>query len=190
MTRKGLSLTVSFPRILGIECVGDRVVSYSTSQSIRTDRTGYDQEAGKKELLFRNGADHVLIDECSLSGKLREIFPQGVDKVLELVSTSTLRDSLLRASKGGIVCMTGMLSETWSISDFVPMDYIPAKFCLTIFDSEQIKMEIHRFQSFIRYVESGRIRLQVSRTFSLDQIATAHQLTDSNTAGGKLVVIN
>ena len=85
--------------------------------------------------------------------------------------------------------MTGMLSEQWSIADFAPMDYIPATVKLTVYDSGQVKIDPRHFQEFITDVEDGRIRLNVSRVFSLDQIVQAHELMESNKAAGKIVII-
>jgi NADPH:quinone reductase-like Zn-dependent oxidoreductase len=85
--------------------------------------------------------------------------------------------------------MTGMLSEQWSIADFAPMDYIPATVKLTVYDSGQIKIEPRHFQDFITEVEGGKIRLNVSKVFSLDQIVQAHELMESNKASGKIVVV-
>ena len=143
----------------------------------------------KLELLKGNGVDHVLIDDGNLSAKVKEIFPEGVNKVLELVGTTTLKDSLSCATPGGTVCMTGMLAEQWWIDNFVPMDYIPATVNLTTCDSGQIKSDKASFQAFIHDVEAGKIKLNISRTFTLDEITEAHKLMDSNAAGGKIVVV-
>ena len=144
----------------------------------------------KEGLLLQNGADHVLIDDGNLSIKLKQAFPDGVNKVLELVGTWTLKDSLACAAPGGTVCMTGMLSEQWSIPDFTPMGYIPATVNLTVYDSGQIRIDQPSFQQFIRDVEAGLVKLSIGRIFHLDEIVAAHQLMDSNAAGGKIVVIN
>jgi NADPH:quinone reductase-like Zn-dependent oxidoreductase len=143
----------------------------------------------KTESLRNNGADHVLIDDGNLCEKVRQIFPGGVNKVLELVGTSTLKDSLHCAAQGGSVCFTGMLSEQWSISDFAPMDYIPATVNLTVFDSGQVKMNSENFQAFINDVERGNIKLNISRTFTLDEIVEAHRYMESNAGTGKIVVV-
>jgi NADPH:quinone reductase len=143
----------------------------------------------KKLLLLQNGADHVLVDDGNLSAKVKQDFPGGVHKVLELVGTSTLKDSLACAAPGGTVCMTGMLAEQWSIPDFTPMGYIPAAVNLTVYDSGQLKIDPSGFQQFISDVESGKIKLRIGRIFPLDDIVAAHRVMDSNTAGGKIVVI-
>ncbi|WP_143961226.1 zinc-binding alcohol dehydrogenase family protein [Litoribacter populi] len=147
------------------------------------------RKAEKKELLLNNGVDHVLIDDGYLEEKLKAIYPEGVDKVLELVGTATLKDSLRCTAPGGAVCMTGMLAEQWSMADFSPMDAIPSTVQLTIYDSGQVRVDQQSFQQFIREVEAGMVKLNISRTFSLSEISAAHQFMESNSAGGKIVVL-
>jgi NADPH:quinone reductase-like Zn-dependent oxidoreductase len=142
----------------------------------------------KEKILSANGVDEVLLDDGHLSHGIKDTFKDGVDKVLDLVGTSSLRDSLLCVKRGGTVCMTGMLSEQWSIADFAPMDYIPAGVKLTVYDSGQVRLSTNHFQDFINDVEAGKIRLNISRVFSLDQIGQAHELMESNQASGKIVV--
>lgn len=144
----------------------------------------------KKTVLLEAGADYVLIDSGRLSADVRQLFPEGVNKVLELIGTTTLKDSLQCASQGGKVCMSGMLSEQWSIKDFSPMEYIPATVHLTIYDSGQTRIDKTNLQAFINDVEDGYIKLNISQTFTLAKIAEAHKLMESNTASGKIVVVN
>jgi NADPH2:quinone reductase len=143
----------------------------------------------KAQTLLDNGASHVLIDDGHLKENVHEIFPGGIDKALELVGTSTLKDSLECLRPGGTGCMTGMLSESWSIPDFAPMEFIPATVRLTIYDSGQIISPARDFQEFIDSVKAGEIRLPVSKTFYLEQIVEAHEFMESNQAAGKIVVL-
>jgi NADPH:quinone reductase-like Zn-dependent oxidoreductase len=143
----------------------------------------------KAQTLLNNGASHVLIDDGHLKEKVHGIFPGGIDKALELVGTSTLKDSLECLRPGGTGCMTGMLSESWSIPDFAPMEFIPATVRLTIYDSGQIVSPARDFQEFIDSVEAGEIKLPVSKTFYLEQIVEAHEFMESNQAAGKIVVL-
>lgn len=61
------------------------------------------RHAEKEALLRESGADHVFVDDGDIAAKVREVFPRGVDRVLELIGTTTLQDSLKYASLGGIV---------------------------------------------------------------------------------------
>ena len=143
----------------------------------------------KKTLILDAGADYVLIDNGNLSVDVRQLYPEGVNKVLDLIGTSTLRDSLLCASQGGVICMSGMLAEQWSITNFSPMEYIPATVHFTIFDSGQSQLDKNKLQAFINSVEAGYININVHPSFQLEEIAEAHKLMESNAAGGKIVVV-
>ena len=143
----------------------------------------------KERALRDNGATHVLIDTGKLHEQVRAIFPQGVDKVLELVGTSTLHDSLSCLKPGGTGCMSGMLAESWTIPDFAPMEFIPATVRLTTYDSGQVTSPTAVFQDFVHQVESGQVKLALSQTFTLDRIVESHHIMEHNQAAGKLVVL-
>jgi len=171
----------------GTSSVGMLAIQMAKTSGLKVIATTRQKE--KIQSLLNNGADHVLIDDGDLSTKVRQVFPEGVDKVLELVGTSTLRDSLLCVAQGGSVCFTGMLSEQWWITNFVPMDYIPATVNLTVFDSGQVKMDKDRLQAFINDVEAGNIKLNISGIFKMDDIVEAHRYMESNSGSGKIVVV-
>ena len=143
----------------------------------------------KKQALLDNGASQVLIDDGQLQDQVRALFPNGVDKVLELIGTATLLDSLKCLKPGGTGCMSGMLSENWTIPEFAPMEFIPATVKLTIYDSGQVTSPTEALQSFIQDVEAETVILSVSHVFNLDQIADAHRYTESNQGAGKIVVM-
>ncbi|NML65996.1 zinc-binding dehydrogenase [Hymenobacter sp. RP-2-7] len=146
------------------------------------------RQAAKAELLRASGAAHVLLDGGQVHDQVRALYPAGVDKMLELVGTPTLRDSLTCLKPGGLGCMTGMLSESWSLPDFAPMEFIPATVGLTIYDSGQVTAPAAAMQDFIKSVEAGRVQLRIGRVFPLAEIGLAHQLIEANAAGGKIVV--
>jgi len=147
------------------------------------------RKPGKEQQLTVNGASHVIIDDGEIAPRLREIYPEGIEKVLELVGTRTLKDSLKCLKAGGTACMTGMLSESWSLKEFSPMEFIPAAVRLTVYDSGQLRSPVTAFQKFIEAVENGKIKLSIGRVFNLNEIVEAHQLMESNQANGKIVVI-
>jgi NADPH:quinone reductase-like Zn-dependent oxidoreductase len=138
-----------------------------------------------EKMLIDNGAAAVLIDDGTLADKVNH----PVDKLLELVGATTLKDSLRCVKPGGVVCMAGMLAEQWEIDTFEPMVFIPSTVSLTVYSSDPKNMSVKIFQDFINLVESGEINLNVSKVFHLTAIAKAHELMESNQAGGKIVVI-
>jgi NADPH:quinone reductase-like Zn-dependent oxidoreductase len=140
-------------------------------------------------LLRESGADQVFIDTGSIAEQAREVCPGGFDKVLELIGTTTLKDSLHCARQGGIVCMTGIVGNKWSFDDFAPMDEIPTAVCLTVYAGESDDFMRMPFQQLVEQVEAGTLRVQVGKTFQLDQIVEAHRAMEENKAGGKIVVL-
>jgi NADPH2:quinone reductase len=146
------------------------------------------RNAAKEQTLKDNGADHVVIDEGMVSEHVRIVIPEGVDKVLELIGTRTLKDSLKCIKPKGVVCMTGILGNEWSMSDFTPMGDIPSLGRLTVYMGEADNLKKELLQEFIDAVEAGHIKLNIDRKFTLDQIVEAHEYMESNQAKGKLVV--
>lgn len=171
----------------GTSSVGMLATQLAKKSGLTVLATTRNQE--KEPLLRSNGADQVLMEDGNLAAKVKDFYPAGINKVLELVGTATLKDSLQCAAPGGIVCMTGMLAEQWSVADFAPMEYIPATVSLTVYDSGQIRVDQQSFQQFIRQVEAGTIRLNISKSFPLREIVAAHQFMESNSADGKIVVL-
>ncbi len=143
----------------------------------------------KEEYLKANGADFVIIDNGNIKEKVKNLFPGGVDKVLELIGTRTLKDSLKSIKPGGVVCMTGILGSEWTMKEFTPMGDIPSLGRLTVYMGEAGNLQKESLQEFIDAVESGDIRVTVDRTFKLDEIVEAHKYMESNQARGKIVVV-
>ena len=142
----------------------------------------------KAPFLKSNGADHIVIDNGNISEKVRNIYPIGVNKVLELVGTSTLVDSLKCISPKGIVCMTGILGNAWTMKEFTPMGDIPSLGKLTVYMGEAGNMNKDLLQDFIQAIEGGNIKLNIDKTFKLDQMVEAHEYMESNQAKGKIIV--
>ena len=142
----------------------------------------------KKEALLANGADYVVIDNGSVSDQVRELFPLGVNKVLELIGTKTLKDSLKCSAPKGVVCMTGILGNEWTMKEFTPMGDIPSLGRLTVYMGESNNLSLERFQEFIDHVENGTIVLNIDKVYQLDDVAAAHQYMEDNNAIGKIVV--
>jgi NADPH:quinone reductase-like Zn-dependent oxidoreductase len=143
----------------------------------------------REDLLRQAGADRVVIDNGAIAGAV-EALPGGrADKVLELIDTTTLADSLRCASESGIVCMMGMVGDKWSFDNFSPMEVIPTGVCLTTYDGGTADFMRTPLQKLVEQVEAGSLRAHVGKVFHLDQIAEAHRLMEDNKAGGKIVVL-
>lgn len=143
----------------------------------------------RETFLRDNGAAHVFIDTGEIADHVREALAGGVDKVLELVGTATLIDSLHATVPGGIVCMTGMVGNKWSFEDFSPMDAIPTAVSLTTYSGGAEDFMATPLQQLVQQIDNGTLKPKVGRVFSLDQIVEAHRCMEENKAGGKIVVL-
>jgi NADPH:quinone reductase-like Zn-dependent oxidoreductase len=143
----------------------------------------------REKLLRENGADQVFIDTGDIADQVKEVFPCGVKKVLELVGTTTLIDSLRSTKAKGIVCMTGMVGDQWSFQEFSPMGAIPTAVSLTTYAGGADDFIRTPLQDLVQQIEKGKLRPQIGQVFFLDQIVEAHACMEENRAGGKIVVL-
>ncbi len=147
------------------------------------------RKADRQALLEDNGADHVFIDSGEIADDVHRVFPDGVDKVLELVGTNTLLDSLRCAAGFGSVCMTGMVGNAWELERFSPMGAIPSTVNLTTYAGGSGDFIDTPLQTVVDDIEGGRMTPKIGRVFQLDDIVEAHRCMEDNAAGGKIVVL-
>jgi NADPH:quinone reductase-like Zn-dependent oxidoreductase len=143
----------------------------------------------RAEALREIGVDYPVIDDGEVADKVRAIVPGGVNAALELVGSSTLRDTLRATRTQGVVCFTGMLSNQWTIPDFYPIDFIPNGVRLTAYGGDASDLPADALQSFLDAVAAGRLSVPIHRVYALDEIAAAHGDMESGVATGKLVVL-
>jgi NADPH:quinone reductase-like Zn-dependent oxidoreductase len=142
------------------------------------------RQATRTSLLIEHGANEGIVDDGHLSASIAK-----VDKVLELVGTTTLADSLLCTRPGGVVCMAGMVGDKWSFDSFAPMDAIPNYVRLTTYSggvSEFMQMPL---DSILTDIALGKLKVPIGRTAQLSEIAVAHRWMEQNQAEGKIVVL-
>ena len=147
------------------------------------------RNADREKLLRASGVDQVFIDTGTIAKQVNEVCSNGVDKVLELVGTTTLKDSLRCTKLRGIVCMTGMVGDKWSFDNFSPMEVIPTAVSLTTYAGESEDFMRTPFGDLVELIEAGTLRVQVGKTFTLGEIVEAHRCMEENKADGKIVVL-
>jgi NADPH:quinone reductase len=147
------------------------------------------RRADRAAALEAIGVDHPIVDHGAISSDVRGIVAGGVDAALELVGTPTLRDTLRATRVHGVVCFTGMLSNEWTVHDFYPIEYIPRGVRLTAYGGDASDLPADVLQSFLDEVAAGRLDVPIGRTYSLDEIVSAHADMEAGSAVGKLVVV-
>ncbi|KIW62646.1 hypothetical protein PV04_10803 [Phialophora macrospora] len=140
------------------------------------------------ELMRKSGVREVIVDDGNVAAQVTKGGTQ-FDKVLELVGTTTLKDSLKCAVQGGIVCMTGIVGNSWSFAEFAPMDVIPHCVCLTVYSGGPDEFMETPLNELLKQIEAGSLPVQIGRVFKIDQIVEAHETMEKNLARGKIVVL-
>jgi len=140
----------------------------------------------KEQFLKEKGVDEVIIEDEKFYENLRKLFPEGVDKVLELIGSPTLKSSLKSVKQGGTVCMTGCLGG-WVINEFELLDDIISESYLTSFNSTYVNENV--VSEMFDFIEKYSIKPEISRVFTLDEISEAHKFLEGNKANGKVVVV-
>ena len=140
-------------------------------------------------MLRENGADQVFIETGSIAADVRKVFPDGVDKILELVGATTLLDSLQATAMHGAVAMVGMVGDSWEIENFSPMGAIPTAVNLTTYAGGADDFINTPLQDFIDAIERGETRVKTGPVYRIDDIVEAHRAMEEDRAGGKIVVL-
>jgi NADPH:quinone reductase len=150
--------------------------------------TATTRSSTKSDELKAAGATHVIVDDGAIAKIARNFYPDGYDRILELVGTTTLLDSLQAARRGGIVCMTGILGGQWSLPEFHPMGDVPTGVKLTSYSGEASDITRAQLQHYVSLVESGELTLKLGPSFGFEMLREAHTLMDENRANGKIVM--
>ena len=150
---------------------------------------GTTRNAASADRLHELGVDHVLIDDGPLAAAVREIVPAGVDAALDLVGTPTLMDCLAATRVHGVVCMSGMLSNQWTLPDFYPTGDIPSGVRLTGYTGDATNLPAEVLQRFLDDVAAGTATVPIGKVLDLEEIQEAHRIMEAGTAGGKIVVV-
>jgi NADPH:quinone reductase len=145
------------------------------------------------KLLRTLGADDVVIETGEIAGKVRELVPGGVDRVLDLVGNSVLRDSLRAVASSGRVCQAGFLGGLGPVDAFMPAFEMPSGVQFSFFGSFEIGSKAYPistipFQEIVDKAQAGVYKAKPARVFAFEEIPEAHKVMEASRAAGKLVV--
>jgi len=173
--------------------LGQAALNIAAEANVQVIATTRNRERTSK--LEGLGAGRVVLEGPDLSRRIRAIYPDGVDAVLDLVGNSSVLDSLATVRRGGRVCEAGWLGGLEPIADFNPMLQMPSGVQLSLFGSfmfgtSEFPLSDVPLQTIVDRVSSGAYRAKPARVFRFDEIREAHRLMESNEANGKIVVLH
>jgi len=170
----------------GTSSIGFMAIALARAAGLEVSATT--RSANKTGELKAAGVRHVLIDDEAIAEQSRTLYPNGYDRVLELIGTSTLLDSLRATKRGGIVCMTGILGGQWVLPEFHPMGDVPTGVKLTSYSGESGDIGADQLQKYVELAESGKLGVKLGPVFPFEKLPEAHKLMDENRANGKIVI--
>ena len=130
----------------------------------------------------------MIVDDGAVAGRVRELFPDGVDAVLELVGTPTLPDSLACVRVHGVLCSTGSLSNQWAVPDFYANTYLPRGVRLSAYFGDASDLPAAVLQEFLDAVAAGTATVPIACAYALEEIVEAHTAFEAGRSSGKFVV--
>lgn len=136
---------------------------------------------------LKKTAHEIYLEDGNIAAQVAASHPQKFSKILELVGTATMEDSLRCAQDNGIVCVTGMAGGQWVAKEFSPLYAIPTSVCLTSFRSEVGFMSTP-LENIAQMMAEGKLEFPI-RTYTLDQISQAHQDMEDSNVMGKAVIL-
>ena len=137
------------------------------------------------------GAKRIEFEGPDLSSRISE--RKRIDAVLDLVGNSTILDSLAMLRRGGRACLAGFLGGLAPVPDFNPLLQMSSGvhfsfFGSFVFGTPGFPLSDVPLQAIANDVAAGRYKAKPSRVFRFEDIREAHQVMESNQAGGKMVV--
>ena len=111
---------------------------------------------------------------------------EGVEKILDLIGPSHMKDTMNALKFRGILCVTGILGGVEYIENFDPITDVPnGKYLTGFFSNYPTQKTIDRMFEFII---KNEIKPDIAAVFNdLEDIPKAHMLMESNKAQGKII---
>ncbi|HEY1508123.1 MAG TPA: NADP-dependent oxidoreductase [Solirubrobacteraceae bacterium] len=152
--------------------VGSAAVQIARDRGARVIGTASE---GNHEYLRSLGAESTTYGD-GLAQRVRELAPDGVDAALDAAGAGALP---------ALVELAGGPERVVTVADYQGAQETGATFS----GGMGTGRAVHALAEIGELIESGRFSLPVAQTFSLDQIAEAHRLSETGHVRGKLVLL-
>lgn len=141
----------------------------------------------KIDCLKKCGVDKFVLENEDFETFIKQDYPSGVDKVLELIGPKTLLQSMRITKKYGIVCQVGILGGKYVLNNFDPIKEIPNSVYLTSFYSNFPTKEV--IDEMFSFLETKNIQPIIGKVYPFNKIKEAHYDLENHLVTGKSVVI-
>lgn len=122
------------------------------------------------------GADHTVdYKDNHVGDAVKEIFPDGVDLIFDCANGETLEQSLSALKKNGT--LVSILDQGENIDKSINFHYV------------FVEPNARQLEHLRELAESGKLKVHVSNTYSLEETAEAMQQIQTLHTTGKIVIV-
>jgi NADPH2:quinone reductase len=137
------------------------------------------------------GAHSVQQEQDNLDSKYD--LQSRFDKTLNLIGNRALLESIRLTRAGGRMLQAGWLGGLAPVVDFNPMIQMESGVHFSLFHSKSLggldfPLSKIPFQEIVEKIENGQWDAKPTYVFKYEEIRKVHELLDSHSAGGKIVV--
>lgn len=137
----------------------------------------------KRQVLEKLGADHIFDhNNDDVEAKVKELFPGGVDAVMDYVGPVTFEKSHRMLRNDGTLLLCGMLTGR-EVTLNIQQTYFRHLNIRGLFLGSP-----HDFKNLIQLVSMSDIKPHIHEKFDLSEAAEAHKLMESGRYSGKIVL--
>ncbi len=122
------------------------------------------------------GANHTIdYHEQHIGEAVKNIFPKGIDLILDCTSGESLQKSLISLKKSGKVVST--LSQGENVDPGIDFQFV------------FVEPDARQLKYLRKLADAGKLRVQVSKTYSLEETAEALKQIETLHTTGKIIII-
>lgn len=153
---------------------------------------GVTRSVDKVEKLWNVGMKEVLVSDGPVAKRLRFIWPDGADGVVDtILSKATLADDFALKKEAARICVAGSLAGSYATSpspDFQEVIRDPA---VAFYSSEELHVakDGSKLQEIVERVEEGHYLPYIDAIYPFGELVRAHEAMERNAFAGKVIVV-
>jgi len=153
---------------------------------------GVTRSVKKVEKLWKVGMKEVLVSDGPVAKRLRFIWPEGADGVVDTIaSQATLADDFALKKGKARICVAGSLAESYATGPSPDFQEILRDPAVAFFSSENLNAtkDGRKLQEIVRRVEEGYYLPYIDAIYPFEELVRAHEAMERNAFAGKVVVM-
>ncbi|WP_041833542.1 NADPH:quinone reductase [Actinoplanes sp. N902-109] len=149
---------------------------------IGTVRTGAEIDAVKPGM-----ADHVVALDDGPAAAIRDLAPDGVDRVVEVAFSANMQLDLDVCRVGAVIAAYASPAASPALP-FWPMLFNNLVIRLLGSDDFPLPAKVAAGADLTRAVADGALTVDIAASYALDEVARAHDAVEGGRAGGRVVL--